>query len=230
VALSWQNPGDLDFAAVRVVRTIGAPASTPDDGVNVYEGNGTKTDATGLTNGTAYTFTAFARDGDGNWSEGSTPVTATPVAKPPSPPAGPPAGSPSQPKPNAPPATGGTSKPPTSVAKPAFGAKTLVNMSVAARRIRGSSPIKVVLRNANGFQVSGRLSARASKRASGSRAFLVGSKSKATITLRLSKSLRQFLKRKGKLSLRLTATVKDPAGGTRTVKKTVSLRLKTARR
>jgi DNA-binding beta-propeller fold protein YncE len=149
------------------------------------------------------------------------------------PPAGPPpAGSPSQPSapPAGPPSTGGTSKPPTSTPKPAFGAKTLVNMGVAARRIRGSSPIKVVVRNANGFQVSGRLSARASKRASGSRAFLVGSKGKATVTLRLSKSLRQLLKRKGKLSLRLTATVKDPAGGTRTVSKTVSLRLKTAGR
>jgi DNA-binding beta-propeller fold protein YncE len=161
--------------------------------------------------------------------------TVTTPSQPPAGPAAgnpPPAGGPSQPSapPAGPPSGGGSSKPPTTVAKPAFGAKTLVNMSVTARRIRGGSPIKVVVRNANGFQVSGRLSARASKRASGSRAFLVGSKGKATVTLRLSKSLRQLLKRKGKLSLRLTATVKDPAGGTRTVSKTVSLRLKTARR
>jgi hypothetical protein len=162
-----------------------------------------------------YSCTVTASNPAGNTSQTSAPHSVS------APPSAPPAG---------PPSSGGSSKPPTTVAKPAFGAKTLVKMSVAARRIRGSSPIKVVVRNANGFQVSGRLSARASKRASGSRAFLVGSKGKATITLRLSKSLRQLLKRKGKLSLRLTATVKDPAGGTRTVRKTVALRLKTARR
>ena len=103
-------------------------------------------------------------------------------------------------------------------------------MNVAARRIRGSGRIKVVIRNANGFEVSGRLSAQARKRASASRTwrFVVDAKSKKTVSLRLSKAQRRMLKREGKLSLRLTATVKDPAGGTRTVRKTVSLRLKTA--
>jgi hypothetical protein len=177
-----------------------------------------------------YRCTVTASNPAGSSSQTSAPRAAS---APPPPPAGsPPAGSPSQPSqpPAGPPSGGGSSKPTKTVANPAFGAKTLVKMSVAARRIRGSGPIKVVIRNANGFQVSGRLSAQTSKRVSASRTrtFVVGSKGKATVTLRLSKSMRQLLKRKGKLSLRLTATVKDPAGGTRTVKKTVSLRLKTA--
>jgi Putative Ig domain len=77
VALSWDNPSDSDFAAVRVVRTAGAPASGPTDGVEVYEGNATQATATGLANDTEYTFTAFARDGADNWSAPET-VKATP--------------------------------------------------------------------------------------------------------------------------------------------------------
>jgi hypothetical protein len=101
-------------------------------------------------------------------------------------------------------------------------------MNVAARRINGNGRVKVIVRNGNRFEVSGRLSGRAGKRASvaRTRTFLVGAKGKATVTLKLSKAQRRMLNRDGKLKLRLTATVKDPAGGKRTVKKTVSLRLK----
>jgi hypothetical protein len=127
---------------------------------------------------------------------------------------------------------GGSSKP--GAGKRAFGAKTLVTMRVSARRISASAPIKVVIRNRNSFRVSGKLSvagmrsARTSKRASVSRAFLVGAKARNSLTVKLSKSLRKRLKREGKLSLRLTARVKDPSGNTRTLRKNISLRLKSA--
>jgi Putative Ig domain len=86
VELSWVNPDDSDFELVRIVRTIGAPAAGPDDGVEVYEGNASAATASGLDNGTEYTFTAFARDGAGNWSEAesvkSTPRHLAPVIDP----------------------------------------------------------------------------------------------------------------------------------------------------
>jgi DNA-binding beta-propeller fold protein YncE len=154
---------------------------------------------------------------------GSFSQTSAAHALSPPPPPPPPAGKPP---------AGGSSK--TSAAKAAFGTKTLVTMKVAARRIPGRGPIKVVIRNANGFQVLGRLSARATisaratKRVSLPRAFRVGSKGQTSVTLKLSKTVRRLLKREGKLTLRLTATVRDPAGGTRTVRKTASVRLKTA--
>jgi DNA-binding beta-propeller fold protein YncE len=134
----------------------------------------------------------------------------------------PPAGNSS--KPSTPPASGGSSKPSTT--KLAFGSKTLTTMSVSGRRISGNGPIKVVISNKNGFQVSGTLSARA-KRVKVSRGFAVGANAKKTVRVKLSKALKRMLKRQGKLSLRLTVKVNDPAGNTRTVRKNVSLRLKT---
>jgi hypothetical protein len=125
--------------------------------------------------------------------------------------------------------------PPHAVAPPAFGAKTLVRMSLAARRIAARGPIRVVVRNGNGFQVSGKLSAHTNKRVSASRprrlvirgkAFVVGAGAKERVVLKLSKPLRRLFKRRRKLSLRLSAKVKDPAGNTRTLRKNVSLRLK----
>jgi hypothetical protein len=126
------------------------------------------------------------------------------------------------------PPTGNPSKPSTGpAAKPlAFGSKTLTTMSVSGRRISGNGPIKVVISNKNGFQVSGTLSARA-KRVKVSRGFAVGANAKKTVRVKLSKALKRMLKRQGKLSLRLTVKVNDPAGNTRTVRKNVSLRLKT---
>ena len=58
------------------------------------------------------------------------------------------------------------------------------------------------------------------------KAFTVGANARRTVSLRLPNGLGRLLQRKRKLSLRLTATVKDPAGRTRTVKKTVEPRLK----
>ena len=58
------------------------------------------------------------------------------------------------------------------------------------------------------------------------KSFKVAANSRKTVKLKLPASLRRVLKRTGKLSLRLTARVKDPAGNARTVKKKVTPRLK----
>jgi hypothetical protein len=118
-----------------------------------------------------------------------------------------------------------------------FGANTLVTLKLAAKQIPARGPLKVTVSNANGFEVSGRLSGKTTKRVAVSRTrkrqielkakpFRVGAKAKKTVKLKLPKQLRRLLKRKGRLSLRLTAKVKDPAGRTRTVTKKVSPRLK----
>jgi hypothetical protein len=114
------------------------------------------------------------------------------------------------------------------VAAPAFGARTLVGMRLGARRIRGRGPIKVVVSNRNSFRVSGKLSARTTKGVSRSRAFVVDAKAKKTVRLKLSRPLKRSLKRERKLSFLLVMKVRDPAGNTRTLRKNVSLRLKTA--
>ena len=110
-----------------------------------------------------------------------------------------------------------------------------MTLKLAARRIPARGRLAVVVTNRNGFAVSGKLSARTTKRVSVSRKRrlvikgqgLYGRRgSQEGVKLKLSKTLRRLLKRKGKLSLRLTATVKDPAGNTRTARKNVSPRLK----
>jgi hypothetical protein len=100
-------------------------------------------------------------------------------------------------------------------------------MRLGARRIRGRGPIKVVVSNKNSFRVSGKLSAKAARGVSRSRAFVVGAKAGKTVSLKLSKPLKRSLKRKRKLSLRLVMKVRDQAGNSRTVRKRVSLRLRT---
>jgi DNA-binding beta-propeller fold protein YncE len=118
----------------------------------------------------------------------------------------------------------------------AFGARTLVTMRLAAGRIPARGPLTVVVRNRNGFAVSGKLSARTTERVSVSRArrlvirgkaFVVGARTRKSVNLRLSKAMRRLLNRRGKLSLRLTGRIKDPAGNTRTARKNVSVLKKT---
>lgn len=91
VTLSWRSPPDADFHSVRILRSTGAFASSPSGGSGqtlVYEGAATSRVDTGLTAGTTYRYTAFARDDAGNWSA---PVTAQatptePTGPPPPPP------------------------------------------------------------------------------------------------------------------------------------------------
>lgn len=104
VALSWMNPSDLDFQAVRVMRkTSGYPAS-PTDGVMVYDGAAESATDAGLVEGTAYHYTIFARDATLNYSSGSIISATTLVTIPPIPPG--PTSTPPAPTP------GGTTPPP----------------------------------------------------------------------------------------------------------------------
>ena len=76
ISLSWANPSDADFQAVRLMRrTSGYPAS-PSDGVLVYDGGAQSIINTGLATGTTYFYTLFARDAVLNYSSGAI-VSAT---------------------------------------------------------------------------------------------------------------------------------------------------------
>jgi hypothetical protein len=124
---------------------------------------------------------------------------------------------------------GGDAKP-----RRAFGRKTLVTLSLAVGRIPANGPVAVRVYNANGFQVTGKLSGRTiskpylpRKRRIELRAktFRVAARTDKTVKLRLPKAARRLLRRERALSLRLIAHVSDPAGHTRTVRKTVQPKL-----
>lgn len=104
----------------------------------------------------------------------------------------------------------------------AFGSRTKVTLKLASRRIPARGPVKVRVANANGFQITGRLSGKRLK----AKRFSVAAHAKKTVKLKLPARLRRALTRKHKLRLPLTARVKDPAGQIRTVKKRVTLGLR----
>jgi hypothetical protein len=107
-----------------------------------------------------------------------------------------------------------TTRPPAADPPPpgasAFGAGTGVALRLAARR----APLRVRVVNANAFPVTGSLRGRR---------FTVGATDRTTIRLSLSKAQRRRLRRAGKLPLRLTAAVTDPAGNRRTITRRVRL-------
>jgi predicted phage tail protein len=71
VSLSWTDPADTDLASIEITWSSGNGSATVDKGAETYT-------ATGLTNGTEYTFTVKAVDASGNKSEGET-TTHTPA-------------------------------------------------------------------------------------------------------------------------------------------------------
>lgn len=124
-------------------------------------------------------------------------------------------------------------------APPAFGAQTLVTLSLAAKRTSATGPLEIRVSNANGFVVAGQLSGESVKRVSVARkrriklkpkSFQVAARGRKTVELRLPRVLRRLLKRTKVVKLRLAANVRDPAGNVRTVKKRFSPKLKKARR
>lgn len=85
ISLTWTNPGDGDFAGVKILRKTGSYPGHSADGTVIYNSTGTSYTNTGLTNGTAYYYTAFAYDEVPNYSPGSaggSKASATPVALP----------------------------------------------------------------------------------------------------------------------------------------------------
>ena len=85
----------------------------------------------------------------------------------------------------------------------------------------------MIVANANRFTVTGRLAGATTTRprvALATRGIRVRAASSATFHLVLSKRLHSRFAHAGRLTLRLRAAVRDPAGHTRTVLKTVTVR------
>ncbi|HTK04833.1 MAG TPA: fibronectin type III domain-containing protein [Candidatus Eisenbacteria bacterium] len=78
VSLSWGNPTDPDFDRVKIIRKTGGSPTGPNDGAEIYNGNGTAYVDTGLTNGTTYFYGAYAYDDVPNYASGAF-ASATPA-------------------------------------------------------------------------------------------------------------------------------------------------------
>ncbi|MDO8588671.1 MAG: hypothetical protein Q7T82_16710, partial [Armatimonadota bacterium] len=71
-SLSWTNPTDTDFAGTMIRFRTDTYPTGPTDGAQCYNGTGTSTVHSGLTNGTTYYYKAFAYDEAPNYSSGAT--------------------------------------------------------------------------------------------------------------------------------------------------------------
>jgi hypothetical protein len=111
----------------------------------------------------------------------------------------------------------------------AFGKRTLVTLRLAVTRIPAKGPLPVVVANANGFRVTGRLAATRGHVALKHVKIDVPAGASKTIRLKLPRQLTRLLKRDGRLTLRLRASLRDPAGTTRVVSKAITPRLKRTR-
>lgn len=85
VELKWENPPDLDFKAVKIIRSEKFYPQNPWEGEMVYNDKGTSFVDTGLKNGLTYYYTAFAYDYAGNYSSGAI-ILAIPFKEKPLPP------------------------------------------------------------------------------------------------------------------------------------------------
>jgi hypothetical protein len=123
------------------------------------------------------------------------------------------------------PASSGSDPPPPPPPPPVarFGSRTLVSLSLAQRRVSRRRPVRVRIRvrNGNAFAVTGTL------RAAGStRPLRLAPNGAATIAVALPARLRRVLVRRRAVVLRLSATVRDPAGTARVVRRRVRARLR----
>jgi hypothetical protein len=110
-----------------------------------------------------------------------------------------------------------------------FGSKTLITLSLAAKRIGRSGVVPIRVANRNAFAVKGRLGAKRKRARTKTKTFTVKAHARKTLKLKLPRSLRRLLVRKHRVTLRLSATVRDPSGHKRTVVKSVKPRLKSRR-
>jgi hypothetical protein len=117
-----------------------------------------------------------------------------------------------------------------------FGANTLVTLR-AARSIGRRGVMPVVVSNGNAFAVTGRLSGRSARRlkvgASQRRfvrirgkAIALAARGTRVVNLRLPRALRRTLLRRRRVALRLTLSVRDPAGNVRAVSRRATPRLR----
>jgi hypothetical protein len=128
----------------------------------------------------------------------------------------------------------------SAVADLAFGPRTLVTLRLRTARVSADGRVTVVVANANRFAVHATLSGATAKAVAvgrkrrrvslKARTLDVAPAASKAITLRLPATLRRLLRRQGKLSVRLQAKLRDPAGNTRVVTKAVAPRLKRTRR
>src|SRR5262249_48915355 len=128
-----------------------------------------------------------------------------------------------QPCPQPPPPSGGAGA-------AAFGSKTLITLSLAAKRIGRTGVLPIRVRNGNAFPVKARLGGKRKRAGTKTKRFTVKAHARKTVKLKLPRSLRRLLVKKHRVTLRLSAVVQDPAGHKRTVVKSVKPRLKTHRR
>jgi hypothetical protein len=128
-----------------------------------------------------------------------------------------------------PPPGGGTVTPP---AKAGFGSSTKITVKLRATRISRKGPAKITLRNTNKFAVKVRVQASTPK--SGKRkaikyatkTYTVKASSSRTVNIKLPAAARKVLASKKKLTIKVTLRATAPDGKSRTVRKTLTARLK----
>jgi hypothetical protein len=72
INLTWQNPPEPDFKAVKIMRSTDFYPATLEKGILIYNGKGTAFSDAGLINGVRYYYTAFSYDKAGNYASGAT--------------------------------------------------------------------------------------------------------------------------------------------------------------
>ncbi|MGE3235096.1 MAG: hypothetical protein AB7O78_15395, partial [Thermoleophilia bacterium] len=119
-----------------------------------------------------------------------------------------------------------------------FGPRTLVALRLAPSRIGPRGPVRLVVLNRNPFPVRGRITGTTVRRLTpGPRArrvalrparFRLEAGARATVAVALPRALRRPFARAGRLPLRLSMRLTDPAGVARSVRATVVPRLRPA--
>ncbi len=71
ISLTWDNPTEDDFEAVRITKREGFYPRDPLEGKVVYEGGGTRAEDKEIEKGTRYYYSVFSRDKNWNYSSGA---------------------------------------------------------------------------------------------------------------------------------------------------------------